>query len=305
MTDVWQIKDWGAVFEDYRSREVARLSFLRFPLDRNSEAYKLLVQTPAGVAAYGVFCALMTVAARCPIRGVLADEKGPLTPERLSVRTGMPTKAIRDAIKRLSAPDVGWLEPANVTDGAPTAHRSTTDGPPTKHPPTTDDAPTCHRCGTDRSACACAPTRARTKNTEDNKTEKTHTQTRVRATEPEQIPGGLEAGHPREPKPRQWKSIAFRRFLEAYPPPQCNAKPDLAHREWINRDLDAHAPAVMAGLQAWIECERWAENRYIPNPDRFLAEERWKHAPDAATGASSDSTASAKAILARLAKEAS
>lgn len=138
--ECWAIKQWNDVFEDYRSRPVARLRFLPFDLTRNSEAYRMLVSSRKGVEAYGVFWALALAAARCPVRGVLADERGrELSTQRLAVKTGMSAEAIDDAIAILSSEDIGWLvrvqcpHPAGnavsddsaSTNGASSAHRPT------------------------------------------------------------------------------------------------------------------------------------------------------------------------------------
>lgn len=121
MTTTLAIKDWNEVFEDRRSRAVSRLHFLVCRvLDRKSEAYACLVALPGGVEAYGVFWALILVAARCPTRGILADEKGILTPVRLAARTRMPADVIERSIDLLTRPDVGWLVRAV---SAPSARR--------------------------------------------------------------------------------------------------------------------------------------------------------------------------------------
>lgn len=121
MSVLWAIKDWDEVFEDRRSRAVDRLQFLACRvLDRKSEAYAILVALPGGVEAYGVFWALVLVAARCSPRGILADDKGILTPSRLAAKTRMPCEAIERAIGLLTRADIGWLVPS---DSAPSARR--------------------------------------------------------------------------------------------------------------------------------------------------------------------------------------
>jgi len=146
----YRIKDWNKVFEDYRSREVAELEFVKWPVRRSSEAFYMLARTAEGMIAFGVFAILVQWAARCPLRGTLRDERGPVTPERFADRYGMPIKVARKAFAALADRDFGWLE---ITDGAPTEHRPSTDDgsmdrtvePPTKHHQITDGAPTPHR----------------------------------------------------------------------------------------------------------------------------------------------------------------
>lgn len=142
----YRIKQWGDVFEDFRSRQVGRLRFLPFDLTRNSEAYPGLVASARGIAAYGVFWALVLVAARCPERGVLSDEKGPFTVRRLAVRTRMSEEAISDAIAMLTDPEIGWLEvvacktttTTNVATAMPETETPTAQRPRNVQPATAD-----------------------------------------------------------------------------------------------------------------------------------------------------------------------
>lgn len=147
---VYRIKDWNKVFEDYRSREVAELEFIKWPTKRASEAFHKLARSSDGVMAFGVFAILVQWAARCPQRGVLADTKGAITPERFADRYGLPIKVAKKAFAILTDIDCGWLE---STDAAPTNHRrdtddasvEVTDEPPTPHRQDTDEAPSDHR----------------------------------------------------------------------------------------------------------------------------------------------------------------
>jgi len=131
VSQAWAIKDWDTVFEDHRSREVVRLAFLHARvLDRKSDAYAMLVAQEGGIEAYGVFWALVLVAARCPVRGVLADDKGVLTPLRMSIKAGIPLAPVERAIPMLSAPEIGWLV-VRAAGGATTDCRPGADAPPT------------------------------------------------------------------------------------------------------------------------------------------------------------------------------
>lgn len=123
---VYAIKDWNTIFEDRRSREVQELLFVKFPVRRHGETFRLLIQTREGVAAYGIFCTLVTLAATCPQRGTLTDSKGPWTPERFARHFHAPQKLVSEAFTLLSSQSVGWL----TADCAPTECRPTADEPP-------------------------------------------------------------------------------------------------------------------------------------------------------------------------------
>lgn len=106
----YRIKDWDRVFENHRSRELKSLDYVSWPVRSKSEAFQFLMRSPEGVLAFGVFSAIVSEAARCPARGVLADEKGPITVRRLAVRLGTPEALLEAAVNLLTSEDVGWLE---------------------------------------------------------------------------------------------------------------------------------------------------------------------------------------------------
>lgn len=139
MSVAWSIKDWNEVFEDHRSREVTRLHYLPCRvLDRKSDAYATLVTMDGGVEAYGVFWALVLIAARCPVRGVLSDDRGPMTAIRLAVKSRLPVNSVERALGLLSMPEVGWLQQVSSTHEVPTDCRRGADAPPTACRPNAD-----------------------------------------------------------------------------------------------------------------------------------------------------------------------
>ncbi|MBX3380866.1 MAG: hypothetical protein KF805_12300 [Phycisphaeraceae bacterium] len=114
----WIVKDWDSVFEDRVSRQIQNVRYARLPLERESEAFMDLMQTAKGREAYGAFCALLRVAARCKVRGRMEDDRGPLTLERLAARTHIPAKSLKASIEILTSKEVGWLvEDTGSTSG--------------------------------------------------------------------------------------------------------------------------------------------------------------------------------------------
>lgn len=130
----YRVKSWDAVFEDRRTREVKKMEYCFLPIAEDGEGFRTLMQTNEGITAYGVFIALVRIAGRCPERGVFADERGPLTTDRMAIRTGMPKQVVADAVKLLESPEVGWLETFECENGyvgaAPTRRRHSADEPP-------------------------------------------------------------------------------------------------------------------------------------------------------------------------------
>ncbi|MDQ5979149.1 MAG: hypothetical protein QG602_2123 [Verrucomicrobiota bacterium] len=107
---VWAIKDWDEVFETRHSRsEAGPRRYLLIPTDRQSESYVSLMGSTGGQAAYGLFVGLCRIAARCPKRGVLADEKGPYTPRRIAEKLRASVASVNRSIEMLSSPSIGWL----------------------------------------------------------------------------------------------------------------------------------------------------------------------------------------------------
>ena len=116
-TTVYKIKNWNEVFEKFMTRDRHRgLDWVSWPTAQDSEGFLFLSRTPEGHIALGVFGALVQFAGRRrkEDRGVLADDKGPLTPERYSARYGLHIDHARAAWKLLSEPPVGWLVPQAV-----------------------------------------------------------------------------------------------------------------------------------------------------------------------------------------------
>lgn len=113
----YRIKDWDAVFENNRSRQLEQPGYVNWPVKRRSEAFALLMLEADGLAAFAVFALAVQYAAGCPQRGVLRDDKGPLTADRLAVRFGANLESVRRVWPLLAK--VGWfviLEASEVED---------------------------------------------------------------------------------------------------------------------------------------------------------------------------------------------
>lgn len=108
MTTVYAIKDWAKNFENAQSRKVEDLDWVRVPIHHGLR-YKRLMKSKGGVEAFGVFIALVEVAATCEPRGVLIDESGPLTLDDLSEQTGIDTKTLQRGISLLESDRIGWV----------------------------------------------------------------------------------------------------------------------------------------------------------------------------------------------------
>lgn len=108
---MYAIKDWNTVFENNKSRQFDVPTYVNWPVRRDSEAFATLMHDSSGIAAFGIFGALVQWMGKRPssVRkyGILADEKGELTPERFALRMKAPRKVVEAAWARLVS--VGWL----------------------------------------------------------------------------------------------------------------------------------------------------------------------------------------------------
>lgn len=131
-------------FHDVHSRgELDKLTkrgrkwpWVRVPTKMDGEGFKGLMLQPGGVAAFGVYVLLVEVAANLPVKGLLANQKGPLTATRLAVKTSAPVAEIEAAIELLSDPDIGWLVEVEVDEtGQPVQTEQDSQDKPTADQP--------------------------------------------------------------------------------------------------------------------------------------------------------------------------
>lgn len=69
-----------------------------------------------GPAIYGAWILTLQVASKCPERGVLADEDGPLTAEVLALKTGCPESLFDEVFAELTRQKIPWLEADHLDD---------------------------------------------------------------------------------------------------------------------------------------------------------------------------------------------
>lgn len=111
-TQVYRISRWSEVFEKSDAGKVKVLTWVSMPVDFGSGYHDMLDEFGDDAPAiYGVWCALVAVAARTPVRGTFANSKGaPFTLSRLARDTHMPAELIQRLLDWASSESVGWLE---------------------------------------------------------------------------------------------------------------------------------------------------------------------------------------------------
>lgn len=106
---VYRIRDWGAHFENNRTRELKYLDWVPMPNKMDGDGYTALVDHLDGDAHFGVWCTIVEIASRCDPRGtLLRDGAKPHTPASLARLSRLPESSFEAAIPRLL--DIGWLE---------------------------------------------------------------------------------------------------------------------------------------------------------------------------------------------------
>lgn len=110
MATALAIKDWDQLFTiSELDRKVKVWRYVPLPIKLAGERFRTLMATKFGRQNFALFVALCECGANLPKRGVLADERGPLTTRGISIRTGIPEAAVKQGIAALSHPDIGWL----------------------------------------------------------------------------------------------------------------------------------------------------------------------------------------------------
>lgn len=116
MAVAYQIRNWKAGFEVWQSKRiVGPLAWVGMPTKHDGKSFRRLIRQSNGPALFACWCLIVQIAAKCPVRGVLADSDGPLTAEDMEDKTGCPAILFSEAIEVLSSDRIGWLETVDLT----------------------------------------------------------------------------------------------------------------------------------------------------------------------------------------------
>jgi len=108
--NVYRIKDWDQLqFEQHgNSRINGPMKWVAVPTKHDGKGYRRLMREDDGISIYGCWIVIVAVAAKCPVRGTLADEDGPLTAEEMSLKTDVPEDVIERSLAFLMT--IKWIE---------------------------------------------------------------------------------------------------------------------------------------------------------------------------------------------------
>lgn len=136
----YRIRHWGnGMFElKAANGRSSSMPWVAVPTKHDGKGFLRLMGRDHTGAAYGCWVLLLAVAAKCPVRGLLADEDGPLSVEDIALKTHASPESMRLALEHLLSPEIGWIEQVAINRaqlerstrsiGAPTDVTVRTDG---------------------------------------------------------------------------------------------------------------------------------------------------------------------------------
>lgn len=124
---LYRIKDWKTKYEFGDFKKCSKASWYPKRTKHDGKTYKRLMEMKNGPELYLAWTLIEAVASKCPERGTLKDEDGPLDAEDLALITCVPARYFIRAFKPLC--DIKWLE---IIDGIPNHSESVGMIPPTR-----------------------------------------------------------------------------------------------------------------------------------------------------------------------------
>ncbi len=126
---VLRVVKWDCTFETSDSRRHKMLSWVSVPVSMESTGYLSMVVEfgDRAPAIFGAWIALVKIAAKCPVRGVLSNSKGVgYTTSQFSLISRFPQSIFEELIEWAVRDDVRWLEITDSNDSkrSPNDHQT-------------------------------------------------------------------------------------------------------------------------------------------------------------------------------------
>lgn len=128
MTATYHIRGWSDNYESYESSRLKKaLAWVAMPTKHDGKGLRRVMRMDPSGALYGAWCLIVQVAAKCPTRGTLADQDGPLTALDISDKTGLSEEAAARALEVFASAEIRWLEiaPEDKSAGTPAGDAGT------------------------------------------------------------------------------------------------------------------------------------------------------------------------------------
>ena len=117
----YRIRGWDEHYETSESRKVkGPLKWVAMPTKHDGKTFRRVMRHDPSGALYGAWCLIVQVAAKCHVRGTLADGDGPLTPRDIADKTDLSADVVQQALAVFSSAPIRWLEPVD-SSGNPLA----------------------------------------------------------------------------------------------------------------------------------------------------------------------------------------
>jgi len=114
MKPTYRIKDWDRNFENHDSRKISNARWFPMPNKHDGKSFRRIAAHRDGVPVFAAWTLILEVASKMPVRGVLADEDGPLDAEDLAAMTGFPVQIFDLAFVLLTQDKIAWLETDDI-----------------------------------------------------------------------------------------------------------------------------------------------------------------------------------------------
>jgi len=115
---VYRIKDWSSHYENNRTKDMKKMSWVPIPIKLSGDGYTTLMESKDGAGLFGAWIACVEVAASCEIRGTLVRSSGnPHDSKSLSRITRIPENIISKMLN-LCTLEINWLEIIDLETGA-------------------------------------------------------------------------------------------------------------------------------------------------------------------------------------------
>src|SRR5690349_12763589 len=98
----YAIRQWSKWFEKSHKPTERAFAWVAVPTRHDGKGFRRLLRQNNGMAIFGAFILMLEVSAKMPVRGVLADEDGPLDAKDLADATGGDESVFAQAIDVLT-----------------------------------------------------------------------------------------------------------------------------------------------------------------------------------------------------------
>ena len=116
---LYVIRDWAKHFESFESARVKKLNWIAMPIKHDGKTFRRIMRRDPTGRLFGAWCLIVQVAAKCPVRGTLADGDGPLTAEDISDKTGLSVECAQQALTLFSSEEIRWIEDSQQEKASP------------------------------------------------------------------------------------------------------------------------------------------------------------------------------------------